>query len=86
MLVAWTENIALCKAYCTSREETVALKAAMDTLTKRIDETITTTMPPSLHTVTSSTIMEEMTMQLLVIQHNIPDILEAICNPPGKRK
>jgi hypothetical protein len=30
--------------------------------------------------------MEEMMMQLSHIQHNIQDILEAVCNPPGKRK
>jgi hypothetical protein len=30
--------------------------------------------------------MEEMTMQLSVIQHDIQDILEVVRNPPGKRK
>jgi regulator of replication initiation timing len=86
MDTAWTKNTALREAYHTSREETAALKAAMDTLTKRIDKTITTTTPPSPATVTSSTMMEEMTMQLSVIQHNIQDVLEAVGNPPGKRK
>jgi hypothetical protein len=86
MDAAWTENTALCKAYCTSREETVGLKAAMDTLMKRIDETIAATMPPLPDTATSFTMMEEMTMQLSVIQHNIQDVLEAVHNPPGKRK
>jgi hypothetical protein len=86
MDAAWTENTALCEAYRASREEIAALKTAVDTLTKRIDETITTTMPPSPDTATSSTMMEEMTMQLSVIQHDIQDVLEAVRNPPGKRK
>jgi hypothetical protein len=86
MDVAWTENTAVRKAYYASREETAALKATMDTLMKRIDETITTTMPPSLDTVTSSITMEEMIMQLSVIQHDIQDILDAVCNPPSRRK
>jgi hypothetical protein len=68
------------------QEETVALKAAVDTLTKKHDENITTTMPPLPDTVTSSTTMEEMIIQLSHIQHDIQDILDAICNPPGKRK
>jgi hypothetical protein len=62
MDTAWTENTALCEAYRASREETAALKAAVDALTKRIDETIATTAPPSPDTMTSSTMMEEMTM------------------------
>jgi hypothetical protein len=86
MDVAWTENTALRKAYRTSREETAALKAAVDALMKRIDETITTTVPPSQATMSSPTTMEEMTMQLSVIQHDIQDVLEAVRNPPGKRK
>jgi hypothetical protein len=86
MDAAWTENTALREAYHASREETAALIAAVDPLTKRIDETITTTMPPSPATMSSPTMIEEMTMQLSVIQHNIQDILEAVCNPPGKRK
>jgi uncharacterized coiled-coil protein SlyX len=44
---AWTKNTALREAYHASREETAALKAAVDALTKRINKTITTTMPPS---------------------------------------
>jgi hypothetical protein len=85
MDAAWTENTALREAYLTSREETAALKAAVDTLMKRIDETITTAPPPSPGTATSSTTMAEMTMQLLVVQHHIQDVLEAVRNPPGKR-
>jgi hypothetical protein len=30
--------------------------------------------------------MEEMTMQLCIVQNDIQDILEAVHNPPGKRK
>jgi hypothetical protein len=30
--------------------------------------------------------MEEMTMQLTHVQHDIQDVLEAVRNPPGKRK
>jgi hypothetical protein len=86
MDTAWTENTALCEAYPASREETVALTAAVDALMKRIDETITTTAPPSLATMSSPTTMEEMTMQVSVVQHDIQDILEAVCKPPGKRK
>jgi outer membrane protein TolC len=83
---AWTKNTALREAYRTSREETAALKAAVDTLTKKLDENIATMVPPSLETVTSSTAMEEMTMQLSNVQHDIQDVLDAIRNPPGKRK
>jgi regulator of replication initiation timing len=86
MDAAWTENTALHKAYHTSREETAALKAAVDALRKRIDRTITTTTPPSPATMSSPTTMEEMTMQLSVVQHDIQDVLEAVYNPPGKRK
>jgi hypothetical protein len=30
--------------------------------------------------------MEEMMMQLSHVQHDIQDVLEAVRNPPGKRK
>jgi hypothetical protein len=86
MDAAWTENTVLRKAYRVSREETAALKAAVDALTKRINKTITTTMPPSPATMSSPTTMEEMTMQLSVIQDDIQDVLEAVHNPPSKRK
>jgi hypothetical protein len=76
----------LLKAYCISREETVALKAVVDTLMKKLDKNITTTIPPSPETATSSTVMEEMMMQLSHIQHDMQDVLDAICNPPSKRK
>jgi transcriptional/translational regulatory protein YebC/TACO1 len=86
MDTTWTENTVLCEAYCRSREETAALKAAVDALTKRIDKTITITMPPSPNTITSSTMIEEMMMQLSDIQYNIQDVLEVVHNPPSKRK
>jgi hypothetical protein len=38
MDAAWTENTALREAYRASREETAALKAAVDSLTQKIDE------------------------------------------------
>jgi hypothetical protein len=82
----WTENTALREAYRASREETAALKAAVDTLTKKLEENITTTAPPSPETATSSSAMEEMTMQLSHVQHDIQDVLDAVRNPPGKRK
>jgi hypothetical protein len=86
MDIAWVENTALCEAYCASREETAALKAAVDALMKRIDENIATTAPPSPDTMTSSTMMEEMMMQLSVMQYDIQDILKEVRNPPSKRK
>jgi outer membrane murein-binding lipoprotein Lpp len=71
MDAAWTENTALHEAYHASREEMAALKAAVDTLTKKLDENIATTAPPSPNTATSSVSMEEMTMQLSLIQNDI---------------
>jgi hypothetical protein len=55
-------------------------------LTKTLDENIAITVPPSPQMVTSSTTIEEMMMQLSHVQHDIQDILDAIRNPPGKRK
>jgi hypothetical protein len=86
MDATWTENTALREAYCASREETAALKATVDTLMKKLHETIAISTPPSLETATSPTTMEEMTMQLTHIQHDIQDVLDAVRNPPGKRK
>jgi regulator of replication initiation timing len=84
MDAAWTENTALREAYHESREETAALKVAVDTLMKKLNENIAITTPPSPNTATSSTAMEEMMMQLSHIQHDIQDILDAVRNPPGK--
>jgi hypothetical protein len=86
MDAAWTENTALSEAYRASREETAALRAAVDTLTKKLDENIAISAPPSPATVTTSTTMEEMTMQLSHVKNDIQDVLDAVCNPPGKRK
>jgi hypothetical protein len=80
------DNTELCAAYDASRAETAALKAAVDTRRRIFDEQIATPAPPSSDLTASSTTMEEMTMQLSVIHHDIQDILEAVCNPPGKRK
>jgi transcription elongation GreA/GreB family factor len=86
METTWTENMALREAYHASREEIALLKAAMDTLTKKLHNNITISAPPSPGTATSSAAMEEMTMQLSHIQNDIQDVLDAVGNPPGKRK
>jgi regulator of replication initiation timing len=80
------EEVALCKAYCQSTAETAALKATVNTLTKQLDKHIVFPVLPLLDPMTSSTTMEEMMMQLSVVQNDIQDVLEAIRNPPGKRK
>jgi hypothetical protein len=80
------EEVALRKAYRQSTAETVALKATVDTLTKQLDEHIIFPALPLPDPVTSPSAMEEMTMQLSHIQHDIQDVLEAVRNPPGKRK
>jgi hypothetical protein len=80
------DNTELRIAYDASRAETAALKAAVDTLTKTFDEQTATPAPLLPNLTASSTTMEEMTMQLSVIQHDIQDVLEAVRNPRGKRK
>jgi hypothetical protein len=80
------EEVALREAYRQSTAETVALKATVDTLTKQLDEHIVFPALPLADPVTSPSAMEEMTMQLSHIQHDIQDVLEAVYNPPGKRK
>jgi regulator of replication initiation timing len=80
------EEVALCKAYRQSTTETAALKATIDTLTKQLDEHIIFPALPLLDPMTSPSAMEKMMMQLSHVQHDIQDILEAICNPPSKRK
>jgi hypothetical protein len=71
MDIAWTENTALCEAYYVSREETAALKAAVDTLMKKLDENTISSTPPSPETIAPSTTMEEIIMQLSNVQHNL---------------
>jgi regulator of replication initiation timing len=80
------EEVALRKAYSQSIAETAALKATVDTLMKQLDEHIIFPALPLPDPTASSTTMEEMTMQLSVVQNDIQDVLEAIRNPPGKRK
>jgi regulator of replication initiation timing len=82
----WTEYTVLREDYRAAREETARLKAAVDTLMKKLDENRVISAPPSPETATSSIAMEEMTMQLSHIQNDIQDILETVRNPPGKRK
>jgi hypothetical protein len=86
MDATWTENTALREAYRASREETAMLKAAVETLTKKLDESTAMSAPPSPGTATTSTTMQEMTMQLSHVQNDIQDVLDAVRNPPGKRK
>jgi hypothetical protein len=71
MDAAWVENTALREAYRTSREETAALKAAVDSLIQKIDEQLTIPAPPAPDLLASPTTVEEMTMQLSVVQHDI---------------
>jgi regulator of replication initiation timing len=80
------EEVALRKAYRQSTAEIVALKATVDTLTKQLDEHIVFPALPLLDPATSPSAMEEMTMQLSHVQHDIQDVLEAVRNPPGKRQ
>ncbi|KAI5807791.1 hypothetical protein BZA77DRAFT_362944 [Pyronema omphalodes] len=81
------ENATLRTAYDSTQAETAALKAAVDALTKKIDEQQQViSAPPSPNLTASSSAMEEMTMQLSVVQHDIQDVLDAVRNPPGKRK
>ncbi|KAI5812145.1 hypothetical protein BZA77DRAFT_359703 [Pyronema omphalodes] len=80
------EEVALRKAYHKSIAETAALKAAVDTLTKQLDERIVPQALPLPGPLTSPSAMEEMTMQLSHVQHDIQDVLHAVRNPPGKRK
>jgi hypothetical protein len=78
--------VALRKAYHQSTAETAALKATVDTLTKQLDKHIVFPALPLPDPATSHSAMEEMTMQLSHDQHDIQDVLEAVRNPPGKRK
>jgi regulator of replication initiation timing len=80
------EEVALRKAYRQSTAETAALKATVDTLTKQLDERIVIAASPLPDPATSPSAMEDMTVQLSHVQHDIQDILEAVRNPPGKRE
>jgi hypothetical protein len=80
------EEVALRKAYRQSTAEMAALKATVDTLTKQLDKHIVFPALPLPDPATSPSAMEEMMMQLSHVQHDIQDVLEAVRNPPGKRK
>jgi regulator of replication initiation timing len=80
------EEVALRKAYRQSTAETAALKATVDTLTKQLDERMVIPAPPLPDPATSPSAMEEITMQLSHVQHDIQDVLAAVRNPPSKRK
>jgi hypothetical protein len=80
------EEEALRKAYRQSTAETAALKATVDTLTKHLDEHIVFPALPLPDPANSPSAMEEITMQLSHVQHDIQDVLAAMRNPPGKRK
>jgi Rieske Fe-S protein len=80
------EEVALRKAYSQSTAQTAALKATVATLTKQLDEHIVFPALPLPDPTTSPSAMEEMTMQLSQVQHDIQDVLDAVRNPPGKRK
>jgi hypothetical protein len=80
------EEVALRKAYRQSTAKTAALKATVDTLTKQLNEHIVFPALPLPDPATSPSAMEEMTMQLSHVQHDIQDVLAAVRNPPGKRK
>jgi hypothetical protein len=80
------ENTALCREHEDSRKEKAALQAAVDNLTCKVNEHTAISAPPLLEIMASSTTMEEITMQLSIIQHDIQDVLAAVHNPPGKRQ
>jgi hypothetical protein len=62
MDIVLSENSELCTAYNTSKTETAALKATMDTLTCKLDEYTAISAPPLPEIMASSNIMEEMTI------------------------
>jgi regulator of replication initiation timing len=80
------EEVALRKGSRKSTAETAALKATVDTLMKQLDECNVLPALPLPDPTTSPSAMEEMTMQLSHVQHDIQDVLEAVRNPRGKRK
>jgi hypothetical protein len=80
------EEVALRKAYRQSTAETAALKATVDMLMKQLNECIVIPASPLPDPAASPSAMEEMTVQLSHVQHDIQDVLAAVRNPPGKRK
>jgi hypothetical protein len=67
MDIVLSENSELRTAYNTSKTETAALKAAMDTLMCKLDEHTAISAPPSPEIMASSNTIQEMTIQLSVI-------------------
>jgi hypothetical protein len=86
MDTARTDYTTLCEAYHASMEDTVALKGAVDALTKKLDDNIAVSAPALPETVTTCSEMEEMMMQLSHVQNDTQDVLDAVRNPPGKQK
>jgi DNA repair exonuclease SbcCD ATPase subunit len=80
------EEVALHKAYRQSTTETAALKATVDTLTKQLDKRNVILASPLPDLAASTSAMEEMTVQLSHVQHDIQDVLAAVRNPSSKRK
>jgi small-conductance mechanosensitive channel len=79
-------NNELLEAYRASREENTLLKAAIEELTSKIMEQTSTPTPPSPDIAHNPSAREEMSLQLFDVQRDIQDVLEAVCNPAGKRK
>jgi hypothetical protein len=79
-------NNELLEAYRVSCEENTLLKAAVEELTRKITEQASPPTPPSLDIANDSSTGEEISLQLLDIQRDIQDVLEAVRNPAGKRK
>ncbi|KAI5808457.1 hypothetical protein BZA77DRAFT_362210 [Pyronema omphalodes] len=80
------ENTALKAAYASTKAQVADLTAAVNGLMREIKDQHINSVPPSPTTTTSSAAMEEMTMQLSVVHNDIQDVLDAVRNPPGKRK
>jgi hypothetical protein len=80
-------NTELLQAQCMSREETTLLRAAIETLMWQLDENAATPTPPSPAIMaSSSSTMEEMSLQWCGVQKDIQDVLDVVRNPVGKRK
>jgi hypothetical protein len=74
-------------AYYALHNENTVLKTAIEDLTQQIMNQTVMPSPPSPTTdITTSSTMEEMTLQILDVQRDIQDMLDAVGNPTGKRK
>jgi hypothetical protein len=65
------EEVALYKAYHKSIAETAALTATVDTLTKQLDDGIVFLTLPMPDPIASTTVIEEIMMQLSVVKNDI---------------